>query len=67
MSTSERRYIAKQFGLGRYQFWGVYDKDMASWPISTADLGMVKQNMRTQAEAQVEADRCEETRHAGTP
>ena len=60
MSTSERRrFIAKEFGLGRAKVWGVYDREKASWPITTAVTGRVKQNMKTEAEAQTEADRCE--------
>lgn len=49
------RFIAKQDGRG---LWGVYDRTMASWPYIRADLGVVRQDMSTEAEAQAEADRC---------
>lgn len=51
------RFVAKQDGRG---LWGVYDRVMASWPIVRNDLGIVQQNLSTEAEAQAEADRCNE-------
>jgi hypothetical protein len=62
MSTSERRYVAKQFTQGRHKLWGVYDQVSYSWPVINRELGQVKQNMKSEAEAQAEADRCEEAR-----
>ena len=55
----KRRYVAKSFGDGRQRRWGVYDLRTASWPVNRVPFGAVKQNIRTEEEAQTEADRLE--------
>lgn len=57
MRPGEPRYVAKAIQRPRSVRWGVYDRQEASWPVQRPDLGKVKQEMRTEAEAQTEADR----------
>lgn len=47
------RYVAKKIDKG----WGVYDTQFASWPMERAEFGRVKQDHKTEADAQAEADR----------
>lgn len=47
------RFVAKQINKS----WGVYDIQRGSWPVQTPELGLVKQDLKTEAEAQAEADR----------
>lgn len=58
----KRRFIAKMVNPSdprkSAHVWGVYDLETASWPVHRS-FGTVKQNMKTEAEAQTEADRVE--------
>jgi hypothetical protein len=50
------RVIAKQDRKG----WGVYDRERASWPIQVPGFGRVAQDLRSQEEAETEAQRLED-------
>lgn len=62
IGPTERRYVVRPQKTGRNTTYGIYDRQTASWPVSRADFGMVRQAMATEAEAQAEADRLERTR-----
>lgn len=51
------RFVAKQIG----KTWGVYDTHRGSWPTLSPDRGPVRQGFSTELEAQVEADRLNNT------
>lgn len=55
----KRRFIAKQ-RMDAHRTWGVYDTERAAWPIMMRPpVGPVQQQLKTEAEAQAEADRVE--------
>jgi hypothetical protein len=63
VTPAKRRFIAKKYGTPpprQRQVWGVYDLKLGCWPVERDKLGMVKQAMATEAEAEAEALRCEE-------
>lgn len=48
------RFIAKKDGRN---LWGVYDRDLGSWPRERPGIGLVAQDHKTEPPAQTEADR----------
>lgn len=60
MRTAQPRFIAKLKRFPRSVRWGVYDQHRASWPVRTPETGRVKQDLRSEEEAQAEADRLNE-------
>lgn len=56
LAPGELRFIAKLFDAKK-KLWGVYDKARGSWPITSPQLGDVKQELKLESDAQAEADR----------
>lgn len=61
MADTRIRFVPKQDG----KLWRVYDVFEASYPYQKPGMGKVLQDVKTQAEAQAEADRLNELQLAG--
>lgn len=61
LPRTRRRFIAKESRLGRRTVFGVYDVERGSWPGIISGAGRVQQDHATEAAAEAEAQRCEET------
>lgn len=62
-----QRFVAKPYGAGKQQAWGVYDTFRGSWPVQLPGYGPVAGGFATERDAQAEAARLELARDAHLP